>query len=262
MGERYSADDIAFIRNNYLTRPYKEIAEHLGRTLRAIEVYISNNLTSKVKSFSIKEAQYIQNNYLHQTDKQIARILNRNWRAIQNYRANHQLIKPLPVKKDPIPKPKSLDLIPSLLDPTLNRVKLSTGLKIQPGAPLYRWWVILPTGEKKLEHYLRWEAQNGELPQHTFLMCLSDDVLNTHPDNWLPVTRSEFFRINAAKGDNVKRCNKIQESIKDLWKRVKIMEANGLPPRTKYRSKQKMCNAVPATPVIRSINTTALFDFA
>lgn len=60
--------------------------------------------------------------------------------------------------------------------------------KVNDDLPLQRRW--------RAVHLIRWEAENGPLPEGHCLKCLDGDKTNTDPANWLLIARALLPRLN------------------------------------------------------------------
>ena len=49
------------------------------------------------------------------------------------------------------------------------------------------------------KHYLEWEAANGSVPAGNVLWNIDNDPLNTSPENYELMPRSELVRLNQLK---------------------------------------------------------------
>jgi hypothetical protein len=64
--------------------------------------------------------------------------------------------------------------------------------KIHDGLPLQSRWQAV--------HKIRWEEENGPVPDGMVLKCISGDRLDTAPSNWEPVPRGLLPRLNGKHG--------------------------------------------------------------
>lgn len=64
--------------------------------------------------------------------------------------------------------------------------------KIHDGLPLQSRW--------RSVHVIRWEADNGPVPEGMALKCLDGDRSNTDPANWEPVPRAMLPRLAGTHG--------------------------------------------------------------
>lgn len=60
--------------------------------------------------------------------------------------------------------------------------------KINDDMPIHRRWRGI--------HLVRWEAENGPIPQGMALKCLNGDKLNTEPANWTLISRALLPRLS------------------------------------------------------------------
>lgn len=60
--------------------------------------------------------------------------------------------------------------------------------KIHDGMPLQSRW--------RAVHLIRWEEENGPVPEGHCLKCVDGDKSNTDPRNWLPIPRALLPRLN------------------------------------------------------------------
>ena len=92
-GKRWTKEEDEFLRQNYLTKPIKEIADHLGRTEAACLNRASAILgIYKNSPWTKEEDEYLRQNYATKSIKEIAEQLGRTGVACQT-RANILAIK-------------------------------------------------------------------------------------------------------------------------------------------------------------------------
>lgn len=57
--------------------------------------------------------------------------------------------------------------------------------------------VRVSKGKFVQKHRMEWERVNGKIPEGMILVCKDGNALNTHPDNWMPITRVEHMGRNS-----------------------------------------------------------------
>ena len=92
---RWTQEEDEFIRQNYLIKTWKEIAEHLGRTENACAHRACTLGIKKLTSWSKEEDEFIRQNYLTKTWKEIAEYLGRTEKACLQRATNTLCIKKL-----------------------------------------------------------------------------------------------------------------------------------------------------------------------
>lgn len=63
----------------------------------------------------------------------------------------------------------------------------------------YLWVKIEEPNKWRQKHYLEWEAANGSVPEGNVLWNIDNDPLNTSPENYELMPRSELVRLNQLK---------------------------------------------------------------
>lgn len=80
--QRWTADELEYLKNNHENKSCKEMASDLGVTLYAVQKQMSRlglpgSRKRETRVWTDEETEYIQNNYLQYSDKEMAQSLNR-----------------------------------------------------------------------------------------------------------------------------------------------------------------------------------------
>jgi len=244
MGKLFTIREIRFLEENYLQQSDADMAKNLKRSVRSVTEKRKLLNLHRDYHFTKSEKTFIKENYQTLTDAQISENLHRGIYSIERYRRRNKLFK-----RQGIYKKTEL----------CSYAGMRNIRHLHGNNKLYSC-IVTPDNQWQAEHVYSWIKKNGPVPDGMILRCRDGNTLNTNPDNWQAVTRKEHLALCKLNTDQALVNQKMSVAIKDKWNRAKIMEANGLPTRCKYRSTKKVCNPSPA-PVIHRINTTAQFDF-
>ncbi len=184
--------------------------------------------------FSIRQVNLIRNHYRTHTDKQLAHMCGRNEKAIKHFRRRHGLYKRL--RQSPVVQPTK---------------RIARGIRQKKGESPFRY-VRLPSGAYITEQKQRWEEKHGPIASGHLLFCLSEDTLNTHPENWQLLTRSEWMR-------QIRQTNKRAAGMRQTWEKIHRLEANGIPHRYGWRTNIKPVTT--HTPARPDVNRHTDFQF-
>lgn len=81
-------------------------------------------------------------------------------------------------------------------------------------------------GKYRLKHLHNWELINGPLPEGHCLRCVSDDITNCEPSNWKLIARAENMELNRIHHypedlkQSIKLLNKINKSLNQLTEMI------------------------------------------
>lgn len=90
----------------------------------------------------------------------------------------------------------------------------------------------IKSGKWVLYHRHLWEQANGPIPEGHILVFRDRDPMNCELDNLELITRSENLRRNYNR-------DKAAESMRQKWKRVRVLDAVGVESSTKLKTKRK-----------------------
>ena len=192
--------------------------------------------------FTIKEAGYIAANYLTLTDREIGEVLGRNDKSIRNYRMRNDLKKPATFTIGQFPKGhkpwntgKSVRLNPATefkKGQLPKNTKQDGAISIRGNRKTGETYQYIRVGLKKwvLLHRQIWQQAYGEIPASHIVTFRNGDTLDCRLENLECISRAEGVRRNANR-------KKAGASLKAIWDKVKILEANGRKHRYGFRSK-------------------------
>lgn len=184
--------------------------------------------------FKLSEARFIQASFLTLTDKQIGEKLGRTAASIQNFRKRNGWRKPKgfatghkpwntgkPVRLNPAGEFRKGNTPPnSKQEGAISVMAVSSG----------RYYHIKLNGEWVRLHRHMWQQAHGPIPAGYIVTFRNGDTLDCRMDNLECISRGEAIQRRSNRP-------KAGESMRKLWQKVQILEANGRPHHYKFRSK-------------------------
>ena len=168
---KYTKNHVQYIRDNYLTKTAKEMAEHLKGSESGVKGVMKRNNIIIPKDIA---EQRKKNSYF---------------------------------KKGHEPFNKGIPMIEYMDSEALKRIKTSQFKKgHEPHNTKYNGYeritkdgyieVRIKKGVFRLKHIVEWEKINGDLKKGYCLWCLDGNIKNTNPSNWELITRQENIHRN------------------------------------------------------------------
>lgn len=164
-----------------------------------------------------EQIQFINDNYLKIPSKRIADILGRSDTFVREIRKKYDLVIPESIiqkfkrdsqfKKGNISFNKGKKQKDYMSKEAIERTKATRFKKgNEPHNTKYNGHeritkdgyieIRIKKGKYILKHIHEWEKVNGKIPKGHCLWCLDGNKLNTNPDNWECITRTENLKRN------------------------------------------------------------------
>lgn len=160
------------IRDEYLNKPIKRIAQELGISFGRVMRFLSKNdlvIPSEVIEARKRSNQFKTGCISHNKGKRQIDYMSPE--SIQRTKATR-------FKKGNIPHNTKFD----------GHERISKDGYVE---------IRISKGKYRLKHLLNWENQNGLIPESHCLRCIDGDKTNTDPSNWKLISRSENMLHNS-----------------------------------------------------------------
>lgn len=225
----FTKEEKDFIVENWQSMTDPEMAEKLGRTRGSVKGFRRRNHLIHEKNFFTKnEDQYLIKNYPSTNTEKMAEYLGRSVHSIYaragllglekdedflNSRESGRIMpgecKPGSVatqfKAGHVPHNKGKK---GVFYPGCEKSWFKPGnsphneeydgavrIRQESGGQKYMYIRIAKAEWIPLQHYT-WQRENGPIPDGMLLTCKDGNTLNTHPDNWEPITRADLIKRN------------------------------------------------------------------